>query len=289
MVGTSYEDDYYQELLQKTVDNLNLLYVGFTRASRNLFVIGRSDHKGFRSAIIEKVLPDIVNNKELEGATLEKGEKGGLIHFRFGSLCLPDNDKKDKKSDNVFQQPVNLQKIKIDTFATPVNFKQSNRSRDFIYGDDEESQQQTYIKMGNILHNLFSNIRTTEDIPHVLRQLEFEGVLYDDDISADRLRSMLEKRLTNKKVADWFSGRWQLFNECSILHVNPTDAQVVRHRPDRVMTDGKEMIVVDFKFGRPKDEHRQQVSQYMQLLSDMGYENVHGYLWYVYSNQIVTV
>ena len=289
MVGTSYEDDYYQELLQKTVDNLNLLYVGFTRASRNLFVIGRSDHKGFRSAIIEKVLPDIVNNKELEGATLEKGEKGGLIHFRFGSLCLPDNDKKDKKSDNVFQQPVNLQKIKIDTFATPVNFKQSNRSRDFIYGDDEESQQQTYIKMGNILHNLFSNIRTTEDIPHVLRQLEFEGVLYDDDISADRLRSMLEKRLTNKKVADWFSGRWQLFNECSILHVNPVDAQVVRHRPDRVMTDGKEMIVVDFKFGRPKDEHRQQVSQYMQLLSDMGYENVHGYLWYVYSNQIVTV
>ena len=146
-----------------------------------------------------------------------------------------------------------------------------------------------WIPLGNILHNLFSSIRTTADIPQVLRQLELDGVLYDDDISAERLRTMLEKRLTNPKVADWFSDRWQLFNECSILHVDPVSGQVVERRPDRVMTDGKEMIVVDFKFGRPYEEHHWQVSQYKKLLEEMGHQNVQGYLWYVYSNQIVTV
>ena len=40
MKGTIYENDYLNEYLQNTVDNLNLLYVAFTRASDNLFVIG---------------------------------------------------------------------------------------------------------------------------------------------------------------------------------------------------------------------------------------------------------
>ena len=37
---TIYEDDYVFEHLQNCVDNLNLLYVAFTRAKENLFVIG---------------------------------------------------------------------------------------------------------------------------------------------------------------------------------------------------------------------------------------------------------
>ena len=60
-------------------------------------------------------------------------------------------------------------------------------------------------------------------------------------------------------------------------------------RPDRVMTDGQRTIVVDFKFGHPRDEYLFQVREYMQLLADMGHHNVEGYLWYVYSNKIQEV
>ena len=55
------------------------------------------------------------------------------------------------------------------------------------------------------------------------------------------------------------------------------------------MTDGKQMIVVDFKFAAPKEEHKSQVKEYMQLLNDMGYSNIHGYLWYVYSKNIIEI
>lgn len=71
--------------------------------------------------------------------------------------------------------------------------------------------------MGSVLHKLFSMIRTTDDIDNVLKQFEFDGVLYDDDITADKMRSMLAKRLSDKQVADWFDSRWTVFNECSIL------------------------------------------------------------------------
>ena len=52
------------------------------------------------------------------------------------------------------------------------------------------------------------------------------------------------------------------------------------------MTDDHEWVVVDFKFGTPKPEHQTQVQKYMQLLTSMGHQNIHGYLWYVYSNRI---
>ena len=93
--------------------------------------------------------------------------------------------------------------------------------------------------------------------------------------------------INNKLVADWFSDRWTLFNECAILTVE--NGEVIERRPDRVMTDGREWVVVDFKFGSPKDEYHDQVREYMQLLADMGHTHIKGYLWFVYSNRIEEV
>ena len=122
---------------------------------------------------------------------------------------------------------------------------------------------------------------------HSLRQLQLDGILYDAHLTPERLAHMIRKRLEDPRVKDWFSGRWQLFNECTILSL--VDGQAQERRPDRVMTDGHEMVVVDFKFGKPKPEYHEQVREYMTLLQDMGYSHIKGYLWYVYNNQIVEV
>jgi len=74
-----------------------------------------------------------------------------------------------------------------------------------------------------------------------------------------------------------------------MLSIDPDTNEVQEHRPDRVMTDGKKMIVVDFKFGKPRPEYQNQVRGYMNLLRTMGYPNVKGYLWFVYSNVIEEV
>ena len=50
-----------------------------------------------------------------------------------------------------------------------------------------------------------------------------------------------------------------------------------------MMKDGK-VVVVDFKFGKPYPEYERQIHEYMELLIKMGYENVRGYLWYVFYN-----
>ena len=278
LADSIYQKDYAHEHLQNCVDNLNLLYVAFTRAANNLFIFGKRDASNSRSALIQEVLTEW---------GVEPGEKTETIVYEEGTLMLSSEDK-EKKTANKFLLPVTPVSVNIESHDSPVVFKQSNSSRDFIHDDDNETEQTRYIKMGNVMHKLFSTIRTTEDIPHALCELELSGVLYDEDVSAERLKEMLRKRLSSPQVADWFSPRWTLFNECSIISIND-DGELQERRPDRVMTDGKEMIVVDFKFGRPREEYSDQVREYMNLLRSMGHTNVKGYLWFVYTNKIEEV
>ena len=49
------------------------------------------------------------------------------------------------------------------------------------------------------------------------------------------------------------------------------------------------IIVIDFKFAKPTAAHRTQVQNYIGLLNSMGHPKVKGYLWYVFSNNIVEV
>ena len=282
MRGTIYEHDYLDEHLQNTVDNLNLLYVAFTRAADNLFVIGRRDTRNSRAVLIEQVLPEL----RMDGASLEGDtDAGAAMVFSYGTLAIrQQKDDKQRKSDNVFLQPVKTRQVSVTSFDNKATFKQSNRSRDFMEGDDEQAQN-SYIRTGSILHEVFSTIHTAADIEQALSNLEQSGILYDDELTRSKLTALLRSRLEDKRVSDWFSGQWQLFNECTILHTDG-EGRVVEHRPDRVMTNGRETHVVDFKFGSKKPEYRQQVLQYMQLLKDMGLPGVKGFIWYVYSNQI---
>ena len=293
MKGTIYEFDYNEEHLQNCVDNLNLLYVAFTRAASSLFVIAQRGTPSSRSYIVEQAITDI----KLEGSSLDgdPSDKKAELLFSYGELEIVETKAK-KKSDNIFTPEVENMNVDMATFSNKVEFKQSNKSRDFVADDDENTddddrKQLSYIKTGKILHYLFSTINTTDDIDTSLAQLEMDGLIEESGTNIKRLRDMLHKRFSNRHVADWFSSRWTLFNECTILDYDAATDTVREHRPDRVMKDEKtgEVVIVDFKFGSPRPEYVEQVNRYKALTQNMGYPNVKGYLWFVYSNRIEEV
>jgi putative uvrD/REP helicase domain protein len=292
MLGTVFEDDYKEEHLQNTVDNMNLLYVAFTRAGKNLFITGkkykeRTKGKSERSHIIQYIIEELA--EELPGAIIDDAGDNGPISFEFGTLSTcEERVEKGKATENPFELSPKTHKLKIETFPHPVSFRQSNKSHDFIKGEDiDPSDAKRYIKVGNVLHQLFSTILTEADIEPRLKELEQAGIIYNDDITSRELQNKISCALSNEKVKNWFSPRWKLFNECTILDYDKETGNVYEHRPDRVMTDGKEIIVVDFKFGKPRDEYHEQVQRYMRLLMRMGYKQVSGYIWYVLRNEIV--
>ena len=330
MAGTIYEGDYQREHLQNVVDNLNLLYVAFTRARTSLFVFGKRGAKNSRSEVVERVLTQwatsdgaqagdstqaVVANAQLTGV---EDDEAPLI-LEYGTLpqdyspALPPLSTPAPPQANPFLQPSEPLPVQVTSYPVTAEFRQSNQSRDFIAAITEDdapidetlstvppsprTSESSYIQLGSILHRVFSTIRTTADIDVALQQLELEGVLYDDSLTLERITALLRRRLEHPRVADWFSGRWKLYNECTILNVG-ANGQVMERRPDRVMTDGHQWIVVDFKFGRPRLEYHDQVREYMQLITQITSAGapaasdttpIRGYIWYVYSNDIEEV
>ena len=301
LIGTVFEDDYKEEHFQNIVDNLNLLYVAFTRASKNLFVFGLRQGKttldniakgtppGNRSYAIELALRQV--SEQLQGSLLSfPDDIGSEIHFEYGTLVPETHEKEHVVADNPFLIKPDKHIVSIATYPQAATFKQSNKSIEFVKGEDVDPSDRTrYIKIGNVLHQLFSTIYTTADIPARLNELEQQGIIYNDEITSAQLRTRIEDAITNPQVQEWFSKRWQLYNECTILEYNKDTNEMEEHRPDRVMTDGKEFVVVDFKFGKEREEYKKQVQQYMEILIRMGHKKVSGYLWYVVKNNVVEV
>ena len=273
-----------------------MIYVAFTRASRNLFVLGRRNRSQYPSQLLSTVLDHLFEDQEKrEQQALPKMKReeslDGSIAYEYGSFC-PSAVEKKETTANIFEQREEATSIDIQNYEARAHFVQSYDSDNFIMSDEEREQsaaRRTYINTGNILHALFASIYSLDDLDKSINQLEFQGILYDKSMTRDELRTTLANRLQSQQVRQWFSPHWKVFNECSILAYDDERQCLIEKRPDRVIYDGQQMIVIDFKTGAERSEHQRQVSEYMTLLRNMGYCNVSGYLWYILTNHVLPV
>ena len=269
MAESVYREDYLQERLQLWVDNLNLLYVAFTRAGKNLIVWSRKGQRNTMSELLTAALPEVARRNGTEW--------DGEEPYEQGELC-PSSEKKKKISDNKLTRKAEKLPVRMESTRHEIEFRQSNRSADFIKGIEEEESDDRFINRGRLLHTLFSAIETEKDIDTAIERLIFEGVIGSRKVE-EEIREVTHKAFSMPEIQEWYSGRWQLFNECAIIYKE--DGVLQTRRPDRVMMQNGQVVVVDFKFGKPNKKYNKQVQGYMQLLTRMGYTNITGYLWYV--------
>ena len=276
MAESIYGNDYLHERLQLWVDNLNLLYVAFTRAGKNLIIWSRKGQKGTMSELLANTLPMVA---------LKEGIEWEEDCYEQGELC-PSEKEKVKASTNKLTQKAEKLPIQMESMRHDIEFRQSNRSADFIQGIEEEDSDDRFINRGRMLHTLFSAIETADDIDPAIERLIFEGVIRDQE-KEDTVREVVQKAFSSPEIQDWYSGEWTLFNECAIIYKEKGILQT--RRPDRVMMKDGQVVVVDFKFGKENPKYNKQVKGYMQLLTKMGYKNITGYLWYVDEEKIEKV
>lgn len=285
-----FDEQLAEEHVQMVVDNLNLLYVAFTRACRNLFIFATSKSKGsYRDKLLKEVISDLNLNNELTTFEEIKLEKGSIITFTYGEWTAPNIEKSKKTTQNVFLTSAKEQEVHIQSFDYSPSFMQSNNSKEFIEDNENELQRLQYIKEGNIYHSVLSYMQTLNDLDKAIEKLEISGVLTTPEWSKENVKHTLQEKFKNPKVASWFNEKYNIFNECTILYLDENTGKVINKRPDRVIYDGNEMIVIDFKTGNPYPAHHKQVKQYITLLKEMGYNKVSGYLWYLDNNNIEDV
>lgn len=299
--GTIYEEYGYDEQVQKIVDNLNLLYVAMTRAGESLYVIGeRGAKEGNRSRAMEAAIdkmPDTIGKSVL---SIEGKEDTSLpLRIEYGMRATENADgysrnhneqvpseighNAQSKAENVFTAVARPVTVKTHSYENTVEYRQSNESLRFADDTIDNQDRERMIRIGMVMHQLFSSIRTLDDVGPVMEQMEFDGMLYGEDITREQLQEHLRRSFENEEVKRWFDGSWEVYNECTII--TPEG----EYRPDRVVTNGAETIVIDFKFGSPHRGYVDQVRWYMQLLRDMGLPEVKGYLWFVTKGEVVAI
>ena len=273
MAESVYRQDYLNERLQLWVDNLNLLYVAFTRAGKNLILWSKKDQKGTMAELLSAALPQVAQAGEGSWDEEESIYESGEVY--------PSEEENDNSQalNKLAQKPVKLP-VHMESMRHDIEFRQSNRSADFIAGVDEAKSSRRFINRGRLLHTLFSAIETEEDIDDAISRLVFEGIIGRTE-KEEEIRELTLRAFSQPQIKDWYSGSWQLFNECDIIWQE--NGELRNRRPDRVMMRGGTIVVVDFKFGKPNKKYNKQVQGYMDLLIRMGYDanTISGYLWYV--------
>lgn len=198
---------------------------------------------------------------------------------------MPHTEKQDKSSDNPFELQPTPQALTMRSYPINARFRQSGESTRFVHStDDSDDRQEEYIQTGKLLHSLFATIRTEADIDAAVDKMLSDGLI-ESRSKAESLKHQICDHIDKSGVHDWFNGNYSLYNEASIIYRDGGTLQA--RRPDRVMIkpDGS-AVIVDFKFGREREEYLHQVQEYMDLLHKMGYPKVEGHIWYVYSNKI---
>lgn len=292
MADSVYRSDYLHERLQLWVDNLNLLYVAFTRAGKNLILWSKNGQKGTMSELLTNTLPKVAENDEgswdKEAMMYESGELcPSTARAQASTSEEPTSTRPAPVINKLAQKAVKLS-VRMESMLHDIEFRQSNRSADFIAGVDEAESSQRFINRGRLLHTLFSVIETEADIDDAISRLVFEGVIGNTG-TEEEIRALTRHAFSLPQVKDWYSGTWCLFNECDIIWQE--NGELHTRRPDRVMMREGEIVVVDFKFGKPDKRYNKQVQGYMQLLARMGYDagHIRGYLWYVEEEKIEEV
>lgn len=284
MAQSIYREDYLHERLQLWVDNLNLLYVAFTRPRKNMVVWCRQEQKGTVSELLAATLPKAVQDG------IGQWDASGNI-YRYGSpfpSAIKTSQGHTNPSLNRLTEMPTALPVQMTSTTHSIEFRQSNLSADFIAGNSSVNNNKNYINRGQMLHTLFSAIQTPDDVDNAITRLVFDGIINTPEQEAE-IRTLVRKAFANPAVQEWYDGSWQVLAERDIIWMEQN--QLCNRRPDRVMIRSNQVIVVDFKFGKPRQSYQKQVNGYMQLLVRMGHkkEHIRGYLWYVDENRIEEV
>lgn len=268
--NTFFDIVYYQEMLQAYMDNFNLLYVALTRAEDYLFTFSEAPGKEIKK--VSDVLFEILktNHHSLNGAWDEDKNI-----FRFGKF-----NNVPKESSKAIDENINKPKFELISNAWQNRLTIKSKAIDFFKSNEDEKKSS--VNYGNLLHDLMSRIITTDQLPKALETMRIEGIITEKDKL--ELSTSILKMFENQQVFNWFDMKWKVKTEVPVI---PKSGEL--SRMDRVMINKDQAIVVDYKTGTPRHQDQKQVKSYVQLLREMGFKDVSGYLLYVENAEVVTV
>jgi len=262
---TVFRQSYAEEKMNALTDNINLLYVAFTRAEQQLIAWCPSPaEKGIVkcSAFIARILE--------ENETLKPGYPPGSNEFTLGDPLLQQVSRRSTSKVTIrtrtdFVKAAWQEKLTI-----------AARAREFT---EEADARKSAVSRGILVHKILAQTEDANDLEKTMSRFLFEGLL--DAGEMEQLTAEIRRILDNEVVKEFFMPGKKIVAERDILLPGGG-----LFRPDRVLIEDHKVTILDSKTGDESETHNRQLEKYSIILHEMQKVPVEAYLLYLKSGRI---
>lgn len=262
----SHFETYWQNEESATIlDNLNLLYVAYTRAEQELHII------------LENKQPKTPNEKAIYlSAFFEQHllhypainlENINNLHTRY-TIGESENEQQNEHALTTFDVIPKL-------WLRPYD-------EDITLSDAGLTKQQDALAFGNMVHQIVAEVKTLSDLPEVINKYTINGQLTQSEMAM--IENAINQVWQFEPLVDALNGQYPIYSERSIALGNGS-----AFRPDKLIETPTKWIVLEFKTGKRLPKHQEQALAYAQLLSESTQKTCDAYLIYILEESVKIV
>lgn len=240
---------YEKQREELELDNFNLLYVALTRSVEQLHVI--TEYK--------------ISSKGEENVNFYSGI---FINY-LKEMGLWDEDQLDYSFGNINRvskqkEIISLAEVQEEFISTP--WQEHNIHMLASSSKLWNTEQGKAIEFGNLIHEMMTKIITKSDVKKIVNQYEQQGII--DVEQSKTIYTDINRIVNHSELQNYFSKKVTVYNEREIVDV---DNQILI--PDRlVFNQNEEVIIIDYKTGKPSNSYHQQLLRYERVLKSMNFK-----------------
>lgn len=302
LADTPHEHILYEYFDAVKSDNVNTVYVAYTRAVEELYILAGARHEcASRKCRMVSPVGDFIYNflrsvedagdEEIallpaEAISVEESAEEDVDIIKIGELPQVKAAADKKPGGNVIEEYASV------LMPEYVRYKESGIALPDIIDADEEGEipidelDANPRSEGNVKHAILQGVGAESDLSRAVKMVEMSGVI--DGTTARQYERELREALESIRDWGWFATEVRVVTERPLLQKD-----VKLRRPDRITIDAAgNAVVIDYKFGKGGNHprYKAQVRRYVEMLQATGrFRSVHGYLWYVNAGEVVEV
>ena len=243
-----YQSWYQKELSRTMMDELNVYYVAFTRAERELHILSQpKPKKGSSNAYMQQYL-----------ALEFEADGHGIYTLGAPEMALSKTASHPQYKVRPYK-PLPWREKLHSVAKLPKNWQ----------GDHLKEA-----RFGSQVHQLLAHLKSKKDLDKVLRRAQEEAWIASDELQS--LENHLNLLLEKEEMTPLFHSEAKVYNERSLLI--PGQGQKI---PDRLVCFEGQWFLADYKTGQKEAQHIKQVAEYRQLLLEAGIPISKAYLLYL--------
>jgi len=246
---------------EKELDNFNLLYVTFTRAIEQLYLV--AEHKKISGNPKTSSQYLIHYLQDIQQWNVSKFEYHFGSSIRISEKALIPNV--SQEFDHVLS--TSWQSHNIAIVANSALLWDGDIGDSIIYG--------------NLIHELMAQIKTADDVDEVIEKYVSVGKLIESNI--ENIKNVLYKIVMHPDLNEYYQHNKTVLNEREIFSQS---GEIVI--PDRLVINNRnEVVIIDYKTGKSDKKYHNQLHNYGLTVEQMGYKVIKKVL--VYVGEVISV